>query len=40
MHSSFDGHLGCTRENHNSKGRMHHAVHCNTVYNSQDMEAA
>ena len=25
-------------ENRNSKGDMHHNVHCSTIYNSQDME--
>ena len=31
------GHIA--RENHNLKRFMHPNIHCNTVYNSQDMEA-
>ena len=31
------GHL--SGENHNVKTYMHPNVHCNTIYNSQDMEA-
>ena len=27
------------RENHNSKRYMHPTVHCNTIYNSQHVEA-
>ena len=27
-------------ENTNSKEYMHHFVHCSTIYNSQDLEAA
>ena len=27
------------RENDNTKRYMHSHVHCNTIYNSQDMEA-
>jgi len=29
-----------SREKHDPKGYMHPKVHCSTVYNSQDMEAA
>jgi len=32
------GHV--SEENHDPKGYMHPGVHCSTVYNSQDMEAA
>ena len=31
--------LGIPRENYNSKRHMHPNVHCNTIYNSQVMEA-
>ena len=31
------GHI--SRENDNTKRYMHPNVHCNTIYNSQDMEA-
>ena len=31
--------LGIYPENHNSKRYMHPNVHCNTIYNSQDIEA-
>ena len=29
-----------SRENHNSKRYIHPSVHCSSIYNSQDMEAA
>ena len=29
-----------SEENYNAKRHMHPDVHCSTVYNSQDMEAA
>ena len=32
------GHI--SREKHAPKGYMHLSIHCSTVYNSQDMEAA
>ena len=32
--------LGISGENHGPKGSMHPSVHCSTIYNSQDMEAA
>ena len=35
--SPTTGHI--PRENHNSKRVMYHNVHCNSLYNIQDMEA-
>ena len=37
LNNLTSGHL--SKENHNLKRYIHPNVHCNTVYNSQDMEA-
>ena len=37
--SCVSGHISRKDENSNLKRFMHPNIHCNTVYNSQDMEA-
>ena len=36
--NSSSGHI--SRENYNLKRYMHLSIHCSTIYNIQDMEAA